>query len=61
MISTEAPKINPVRGALTGALAEILGLDRSCVNIKAKTAEGLGPVGTAACLDVQSVVLMTRA
>jgi 2-C-methyl-D-erythritol 2,4-cyclodiphosphate synthase len=41
----ERPKLNPRRAAIGAALAEALGVDRSQVNVKASTGEGLGFVG----------------
>jgi 2-C-methyl-D-erythritol 2,4-cyclodiphosphate synthase len=41
----ERPKLSPKRGAIGAALAEALGVDRSQVNVKASTGEGLGFVG----------------
>jgi 2-C-methyl-D-erythritol 2,4-cyclodiphosphate synthase len=41
----ERPKLSPRRGAIGAALADALGIDRSQVNVKASTGEGLGFVG----------------
>ncbi len=42
----EAPKIGPHREAMRGKLAELLGVDRSQVSMKATTTERLGFTGT---------------
>jgi hypothetical protein len=36
-----APKIGPHSADIRGRLAKLLGIDRSCVGLKAKTPEGL--------------------
>jgi 2-C-methyl-D-erythritol 4-phosphate cytidylyltransferase/2-C-methyl-D-erythritol 2,4-cyclodiphosphate synthase len=41
----EAPKIGPHRDAMRAAIAGVLGIDASRVNVKATTMEGLGFVG----------------
>jgi 2-C-methyl-D-erythritol 4-phosphate cytidylyltransferase/2-C-methyl-D-erythritol 2,4-cyclodiphosphate synthase len=41
----EAPKIGPHREAMRAAIAGILGIDASCIGIKATTMEGLGFIG----------------
>lgn len=54
----ERPKIGPYRDAIRARLAEALGLDAGCVNVKASTGEGMGFVGRlegAAALAVATV------
>jgi 2-C-methyl-D-erythritol 2,4-cyclodiphosphate synthase len=41
----EAPKLEPFREAMRGALAEALGLSPGAVNVKFTTGEGMGFVG----------------
>jgi 2-C-methyl-D-erythritol 2,4-cyclodiphosphate synthase len=41
----EAPKLEPFRDAMRGALAEALGLSEAAVNVKFTTGEGMGFVG----------------
>lgn len=57
-IVAQAPKLAPYKAAMRQRLAEILAVDVSCVNVKAKTAEGLGPVGSGTSIEAQAVVLM---
>jgi 2-C-methyl-D-erythritol 2,4-cyclodiphosphate synthase len=45
IIMAQEPKLGPHKRAMRQRLAEMIGLDPAQVNIKAKTAEGLGPVG----------------
>ena len=42
-------------------IAQCLGLAPSQVNVKAKTAERLGPVGQGAAIEARAVVLLLRA
>lgn len=54
----EAPRIAPYRDAICAHVAADLGLDRSRVNLKATTAEGLGALGRAEGIAAQAVVLL---
>jgi 2-C-methyl-D-erythritol 2,4-cyclodiphosphate synthase len=54
----EEPRIGPRREEMRAAIAEALGIEPACVNIKATTNEGLGFVGRReglACLAVAAV------
>jgi 2-C-methyl-D-erythritol 2,4-cyclodiphosphate synthase len=42
----EAPRLGPYREQMRARLAEALGLERSAVNVKFSTAEGMGWVGS---------------
>jgi 2-C-methyl-D-erythritol 2,4-cyclodiphosphate synthase len=44
-ILLERPKIGPYRDAIRERLADALGIELACVNVKASTGEGLGFVG----------------
>lgn len=44
-VIAERPKIGPQRPAMRARLAEVLGVDASCVSVKGKTNEGMGWVG----------------
>ncbi len=54
-IIAERPKLGPVKARIRNHLAEVMCLDISEVNVKAKTAEGLGPVGQ--CEAIEAVAL----
>ena len=41
----EAPRLGPHKPAIRARLAEALGLEAACVNVKASTGEGIGFVG----------------
>lgn len=40
-------------------IAQVLGVDLSQVNVKAKTAEKMGPVGESRAIEARAVVLLT--
>lgn len=60
-VIAEAPRIAPHRAAMAENIARALGLAASQVNVKAKTAERLGPVGQGAAIEARAVVLLERA
>jgi 2-C-methyl-D-erythritol 2,4-cyclodiphosphate synthase len=54
----ERPKLGDRKEAMQARLAGILGLPISHVSVKARTAEGVGPVGRGEAVEVHAVVLM---
>jgi 2-C-methyl-D-erythritol 4-phosphate cytidylyltransferase/2-C-methyl-D-erythritol 2,4-cyclodiphosphate synthase len=54
----EKPKISPHREAMRAATAEALGVDVSCVSVKATTTEGLGFLGREEGIAAQASVLL---
>ena len=56
----ERPRIAPHRERLRDALAEILGVSRSVVSVKATTTEGLGFAGRSEGLAALAVVLLAK-
>ncbi|QBK05559.1 2-C-methyl-D-erythritol 2,4-cyclodiphosphate synthase [Hylemonella gracilis] len=59
-IVAQAPKMAPHIAAMRARIARLLGLDESQVNVKAKTAEKLGPVGEGLSIEARAVVLLLR-
>ena len=59
-VVTEAPKLKPHIPEITRSLAELLGIEEECVSVKAKTNEGLGPVGERLALRTNAVVLLEK-
>ena len=59
-IIAQAPKLAPHVGAMRTRIAEVLGIAPDCVNVKAKTAEKMGPVGEGLAIEARAVVLLTR-
>jgi 2-C-methyl-D-erythritol 2,4-cyclodiphosphate synthase len=60
-VIAEAPKVGPVREAIRGRLAELLGVARENVNIKATTTERLGFLGRSEGIAAQAVALLVDA
>ena len=59
-IVAQAPKMAPHVPAMRQRLAQVLGLAPDAVNVKAKTAEGLGPVGEGLSIETRAVCLLQR-
>jgi len=57
-VIAQAPKLASHIPEMCKQIASILGLDISQVNIKAKTAEKLGPVGQGMSIEAQAMVLL---
>ncbi len=60
-IIAQAPKLAPHMPAMVQRVAQILAVDLGQVNIKAKTAERLGPEGEGLSMQARAVVLLQRA
>ncbi len=60
-VIAQAPKLAPHIPAMRANVAKTLGIDESQVNVKAKTAEKMGPVGQGAAMEARAVVLLVRA
>jgi 2-C-methyl-D-erythritol 2,4-cyclodiphosphate synthase/2-C-methyl-D-erythritol 4-phosphate cytidylyltransferase len=54
----EAPRLGPHREAIRHSVAAALGVPPDRVNVKAKTAEGIGPVGSGEAIEAHAVVLL---
>lgn len=59
-IVAQAPKMAPHIPAMRARIAALLGLEEAQVNVKAKTAEKLGPVGEGLSIEARAVVLLLR-
>lgn len=59
-IVAQAPKMAPHIPAMRERIAQVLGLDAACVNVKAKTAEKMGPVGEGRSIETRAVCLLAR-
>lgn len=55
----QAPRLAPHIPAMCVRIAQVLGTDPSQVNVKAKTAEKLGPVGEGRAIEARAVVLLS--
>ena len=59
-VIAQAPKLAPHIPAMQQGIASTLGLLPSQVNVKAKTAEKLGPVGQGLSIEARAVALLFR-
>lgn len=59
-IVAQAPKMAPHIGAMCTRIAQALGLEPGQVNVKAKTAEKMGPVGEGRAIETRAVCLLQR-
>lgn len=60
-IVAQAPKLAPHIPAMVARIATLLGLAPGQVNVKAKTAEKLGPVGEGRAIEARAVCLLQQA
>jgi 2-C-methyl-D-erythritol 2,4-cyclodiphosphate synthase len=60
IIHAEQPKLDQLKGQIKRCIAGLLGIDFAVVNIKAKTNEGLGPIGTGQAIAATAAVLLRR-
>ncbi|MBP7096185.1 MAG: 2-C-methyl-D-erythritol 2,4-cyclodiphosphate synthase [Spirochaetia bacterium] len=56
----ERPRLRPHVEAIRARVAAALGLEVGRVSVKAKTAEGLGPIGSGEAVEARAVVLIDR-
>lgn len=59
-VTLETPKLRPHIEKMQRAIAEVLGIHRDCISIKATTAEKLGAIGREEGVHAQAVVLLNK-
>lgn len=59
-IVAQAPKLAPHIPAMRTRIAQALAVEAGQVNVKAKTAEAMGPVGEGRAIEARAVCLLTR-
>ncbi len=59
-IIAQAPKLAPHIAAMRARIAAALSVSEAQVNVKAKTAEKLGPVGAGQAMEAQAAVLLYK-
>jgi 2-C-methyl-D-erythritol 2,4-cyclodiphosphate synthase len=59
-VVAESPRLGPHVEAMRERIAGALGVDVACVSVKAKTNEGLGPIGASEAIAAMSVALISR-
>jgi 2-C-methyl-D-erythritol 2,4-cyclodiphosphate synthase len=60
-IVAQAPKLSPHLAAMRERLAGVLGISADQLNVKAKTAERMGPVGEGRAIEARAVCLLAQA
>ena len=60
-IVAQEPKLAPHMASIRDRIAQVLGLEPGQVNVKAKTAEKMGPVGEGRAIEARAVVLLRAA
>jgi 2-C-methyl-D-erythritol 2,4-cyclodiphosphate synthase len=63
VVAAQRPKLSPLKETVVRRIAEILGVDPHQINLKAKTGEGVGPVGQEELIEARCIALLqsTRA
>ncbi len=59
-IVAQAPKMAPHIASMRACIADALGLPVDAVNVKAKTAEKMGPVGEGRAIETRAVCLLCK-
>lgn len=59
-VVAQAPKLAPHIPAMRTRIAALLGMPEEAVNVKAKTAEKMGPVGEGRAIEARAVCLLHR-
>jgi 2-C-methyl-D-erythritol 2,4-cyclodiphosphate synthase len=59
-VIAQAPKLAPHIGAMRERLAAVLGVAIDRVNVKAKTAERMGPVGEGRAMEARAIALLFK-
>ena len=60
-VIAQAPKLAPHIDTMRSRIAALLEIDPDQVNVKAKTAEKMGPVGEGKAMEARAVVLLGKA
>lgn len=60
-VVAQAPKLAPYKAAMRERIAQLLQVPVERVNVKAKTAERLGPVGQGLSIEARAVALLVAA
>jgi 2-C-methyl-D-erythritol 2,4-cyclodiphosphate synthase len=58
IIHAEEPRLGPFKGQMKRAVAGLLGIDFTVVNVKAKTNEGLGEIGAGQAITATATALL---
>lgn len=59
-VVAQAPKLAAYKPAMRERIAQVMGIGADQVNVKAKTAEKMGPVGEGLAMEARAVVLIFK-
>lgn len=59
-VIAQAPKLAPHIPAMQARIAQVLGIEPGQVNVKAKTAERMGPVGQGLAMEARAAAMLFR-
>jgi 2-C-methyl-D-erythritol 2,4-cyclodiphosphate synthase len=60
IVFAQQPKLSPYKDAIRRRIAAILSIDVGQVGVKAKTGEGVGPIGREEAISAECVVLLEQ-
>lgn len=60
VVQLEQPRLEPYKGQIRRCIAGLLDMDFAAVNVKAKTAEGIGQIGHGQAIAAMAVVLLRQ-
>ncbi len=60
VVSAQRPKLSPHKESIIARIANVLGAGPTQINVKAKTAEGLGPVGQEESIEARCIALLEQ-
>lgn len=60
IVFAQRPKLGQYKEIIAGRIADLLGIERSQVGVKAKTGERVGPIGHEEAMSAECVVLLAR-
>ena len=60
IIHAEEPRLGSAKGQMKRAVASLLGIDFTAVNVKAKTNEGFGDIGSGQAIAATATVLLRK-
>ena len=60
VVHAQRPKLSPLKAAIVDRIAAILGVEPNQINVKAKTGEGVGPVGQGELIEARCVALLEQ-
>ena len=60
IVFAQKPKLSEYKPAIREKIATTLSLDNSCIGLKAKTGEAVGPVGEGRSMEAQCIALLCK-